>query len=83
MTERGTDISGVDPAGRRIQFLVLADLGLMATVLLYWRSFDNFLTSAGFDFLYEYGMRSRELGTLQAVLALPDVSRVNPDVPYA
>ena len=55
----------------------------MATVLLYWRSFDNFLTSAGFDFLYEYGMRSRELGTLQAVLALPDVSRVNPDVPYA
>lgn len=67
---------------RRIPLpVVVAALGLAVVAAVYARSLDNYFQSDDFDWLYNYGLRAVESGTVGVVLALPDSAAVDPSNP--
>ncbi len=64
---------------RRISVpIVVAAIGLVVAAAVYARSLDNYFQSDDFDWLYNYGLRAVETGTVHAVLAPPDPAAVEP-----
>ena len=55
---------------------------LVVIAVVYARSLDNYFQSDDFDWLYTYGQKAASVGTIQAVLALPDPAAVDPADPF-
>ncbi len=62
--------------------VLVAGLALATIAAVYARSLDNYFQSDDFDWLYVYGLRAAETGTMGAVLALPDPAAVDPNDPF-
>ena len=57
-------------------------LVLVIVFALYIRTADNYFQSDDFDWMYTYGLRTAQVGAVQAVLALPDPAVVDPADPF-
>lgn len=62
--------------------VLVACLALILIVAVYARSLDNYFQSDDFDWLHTYGLHAASIGTVQAVLALPDPAAVDPADPF-
>ena len=62
--------------------VLVACLALVLIAAVYARSLDNYFQSDDFDWLYTYGLHAASIGTVQAVLALPDPAAVDPADPF-
>ena len=62
--------------------ILVAGLALAAVAAVYARSLDNYFQSDDFDWLYAYGLKAAEIGTMRAVLAFPDPTAVDPADPF-